>query len=159
MGTNAAARSLAEADTLEERGVCRDWDPTESRVEIEKLAPCHRRRESDVLRQEPHAGTEPRSMRASGIFAKHGDAAFAGLSEAQHHLDERALAGAVVTDQRHALAGREREVERAHGIALAVALRDLLDLDRRRGHQLFSGVDIGSPFPLDGEGREGGEAG
>ena len=66
--------------------------------------------------------------------------------EAQHHLHQRRLAGAVVADQRRQHALRQGKGNLAHGLHLAIALRHLFQRDDRcvRPHGRHPGAASGT---------------
>src|SRR5215472_10494204 len=134
IGADAPAGRGGQAETLEQRIARGGRKPLQPGIEGENLPPGHRRGEGDVLGQEADPPAEGDAPMARRILAQKLDPSFAQLQEAERHLDERALAGAVMADQSHAFAGRNGEVDIAHDIGFAVAPGEPLDANCRLAH-------------------------
>ena len=90
-------------------------------------------REVLVDRLDPVAAGVDRAGEADGL-AVQADLALVGGVDAGDALDQRRLAGAVVAEEAHHLAGVDVEAERADGGEAAEALGDVADGEDRLGH-------------------------
>jgi hypothetical protein len=73
------------------------------------------------------------------------DAAAVRHEESRQQLEQRALAGAVRTQQRHELSGAQRERHAVQGLDGPVRLARVLDLEERRAHRTRSKPTGGGP--------------
>ena len=99
--------------------------------------------------------------RACGIpaglaLAAHQDLAARRLNRAGKHLDQRRLAGSIVTEQTHDLAAIDVKIDAADREHAAIALGDILELDQPFAHRrLFRPTPVparprdGAPGPED----------
>ena len=75
------------------------------------------------------APTAPATTAACGGAPKTSTVPRSGRVQAEQHVDRRRLAGAVRAEQRDRLAGRDRDVDAAHGLDRPVGLREVVQLD------------------------------
>ena len=68
----------------------------------------------EILEDDTHVGAQLFDVVFAKIAAVEQDAAFVGVVQPGQQLHQGGLAGAVLADQRHHLAGLEREAEMAH---------------------------------------------
>ena len=100
------------------------------------------------------APTIPAATASAGGAAEQRHPAPVGRGQAEHHVDGGGLAGAVRPEQRDRLAGRDREVDVAHGAdrsgGSAERLLELPEGDAASGGSVVVVMDPGSRDPLRG---------
>ena len=117
-------RRRRDADPFQQCCVGSDRLALQSRVERQGLSTGHRWMERHVLRQITELPPGARGGTGAGILTKHQHAADTRPHQAEHHLDQRALACAVVANQSDTFAGAERQIEFAHRLQAAIAMGD-----------------------------------
>ena len=99
--------------------------------------------EVELLVHEGDAGAERLGDRERGVLdAADRDRAGGGRHDAAQHLHQRRLAGAVLADQPHHLAGMHGEADALEGAHAGVGLLDGAEFEQRLGHgRSWTGID------------------
>jgi hypothetical protein len=99
---------------------------------VERLADRHPRVERDGVRHVGEAALH-RDLVLRGVEAEHPDAAALRPQQVEQALHRGRLAGPVAAEKGVAAAGTDPEVEIVHGVAAAVGVGEVLDLDGVHG--------------------------
>ena len=127
IGSHRAVGGLGQPDAGKQRIMARCRQTLEPGVKGQRLAPGKGQMELHAFGQ--IAQGAPRATAMAGIGTQNRQPPAIGPGQAQHHLDLRRLAGAVMADQRHHLPGMQGIAEIADHAAARIDLADIVQDD------------------------------
>ena len=119
---HGAVARVGQAHAFQQRGALCEGRTLEAGEETQRFQPVQVVVEHHVLGQVAQVAAGGAKVAALHRGAAHPDLARGGGREAQDHLEQRALARAVVADEAEDLAARDAQVDAVHGVQCAVVL-------------------------------------